>query len=179
MKLIVGVLSLLIAAQPTRAAAQEKVLLENEYVRVVQSGQATSTNPPKSYEMTGGKLKITFGDSSTILVEPKKIVDQAVPLADDPFANNPKTLKVLLENESVRVMEAAIPPAWKEKQHSHPGYVTYILKGGTVRMHFPDGTSREVPFNTGEAKFTAPVTHWAENIGADTVKIVLVELRHK
>jgi quercetin dioxygenase-like cupin family protein len=162
-----------------------------------------------SYVLSGGSLRISLGDRSfeteehtgnasymgavpahsttnigktpvsIILFELKKIDAQAVPAAEDPFANNPKTLTVQLENDSVRVMEAVIPPAWKETQHTHPPYVTYILNGGTVRMHFADGTTRDVQFNTGEAKFTDKVTHWAENIGADTVKVVLVELRHR
>lgn len=121
-----------------------------------------------------GKTPVTI-----ILFELKRIDAQEVPLAEDPFANNPKTLTVKLENDSVRVMEAVIPPAWKETQHTHPPYAMYILNGGSVRMHFTDGTARDVQFNTGEARFSDKVTHWAENTGADTVKVVLVEMRHR
>jgi quercetin dioxygenase-like cupin family protein len=76
-------------------------------------------------------------------------------------------------------MEAVIPPAWKESQHTHPPYAMYIVNGGKVRMHSPDGTTRDADLNTGEAIFSDKVTHWAENIGADTVKVILVELRHR
>jgi len=167
--------SILPAVARGQAPDPGKILLENEYVRVVQyaskAGSSDQIHPRASYVLTMPDSIVAF--------EIKKIDMNAVPLAEDPFANNPKTLTVKFENDSVRVMQAVIPPAWKETQHTHPPYVTYVLSGGTVRMHFADGTTRDVSFNTGEAKFTPRVTHWAENIGADTVKVLVVELRHK
>lgn len=165
--------------------------------------------PKVSYVVDGGTLRITLADSSFVTTDPsgeatfrgavprhnatnigttavsiilfdiKKIDASVVPAAEDPFANNPSTLKVFLENDSVRVMEATIPPGHKEKQHTHPPYAMYITSGGNVRMHFADGTTRDVQFNAGEARFSDKVTHWAENTGSTTVKVILVELRHR
>jgi len=162
-----------------------------------------------SYVVNGGTLRITLADSSFVTTDPsgeatfrgavprhnatnigttpvsivlfeiRKIDASVVPAAEDPFANNPSTLKVLFENDSVRVMEATIPPGHKEKQHTHPPYAMYITSGGSVRMHFADGTARDVQFNAGEARFSDKVTHWAENIGTSTVKVILVEIRHR
>jgi quercetin dioxygenase-like cupin family protein len=225
MKLIVA--AALAFALPATALCQEidpvsvspdmyKVLLENDYVRVVQytikPGETDKphTHPAKvSYVVNGGTLQINLGDSSFVTTDPsgeatfrgavprhtaanigttpvtivlfeiKKIDAPVVPAGEDPFANNPSTLKVLLENDSVRVMEAAIPPGHKEKQHTHPPYAMYVMNSGSVRMHFADGTTRDVQFNAGEARFSDRVTHWAENTGTSTVRIILVEIRHR
>ena len=75
-------------------------------------------------------------------------------------------------------MEAVIPTGFKEKQHTHPPYAMYILSGGNVRMHYPDGTSRDVEMKTGAALFSDKTTHWAENTGTSMIRVLLVELRH-
>jgi len=224
MRLIITALTL---ALPATALTQEidpvgvspdlyKVLLENEYVRVVQysinPGQRDQihTHPAKvSYVLRGGTLRINFGDTSfvsedqageatfrgavprhyatnvgatpvsIVLIEPRRVDAPVVPTEQDPLKNNPSTLSLKLENDSVRVMEAVIPPGHKEKMHTHPPYAIYILNGGGVRVHFADGTTRDVTFTTGEARFSDKVSHWAENIGTTTIRMLLVELRHR
>jgi quercetin dioxygenase-like cupin family protein len=114
-----------------------------------------------------------------VLFEIKRIDTDAVPAGQDPFRNNPATLSVKLENDSVRVMEAVIPPGYREKQHTHPPYVMYILNGGNVRMHIADGTTRDAELKTGDMLFSEKVTHWAENTGSSTIRVLLVEIRHK
>jgi len=193
-----------------------KVLLENDYVRVVEysikPGERDNphTHPPKvSYVANGGSLRITLRDTSfvtndstgevswrgnvpwhfaenvgttpmrIILFEVKRVDGQAAPPSEDPPKQNPSSIRVLMENDSVRVMDAVLTPGLKEKQHTHPPYALYILSGGSVRMHFPDGSTRDVEFKTGEARFTDKVTHWAENTGTSTIRIILVELRHR
>ena len=76
-------------------------------------------------------------------------------------------------------MEAVLPPGLKEKQHTHPPYAMYILTGGRARMHFPDGSTRDAQFNSGEARFSDKITHWAENTGTSTIRIILVEMRRR
>ncbi|HEV8241565.1 MAG TPA: cupin domain-containing protein [Thermoanaerobaculia bacterium] len=97
--------------------------------------------------------------------------------AQDPAVVNAKTIRVKLENNRVRVLEAALPPGAKEQMHSHPAYVIYVIAGGKVRNHAADGTVSEVELATGETIYRDPVTHWAENIGTTTIRIVLVELK--
>jgi quercetin dioxygenase-like cupin family protein len=105
--------------------------------------------------------------------------DAQVPRDRDPAVVNPSSIKVMLENDSVRVMLAELPPGFKEKEHSHPAYVMYILSGGNVRMHLSDGTTRDAELKEGMTLFSPSVTHWAENTGNTTLRILLVELRRK
>ena len=162
--------------------------------------------PKLSYVASGGTLRITLRDTSfvttdttgdvtwrgnvpwhfaqnvgtapirIVLFEVRRVDGEPAPLSEDPPTVNPSSLRVLLENDSVRVMEAVLPPGLKEKNHTHPPYAMYILNGGTVRMHFPDGSTRDAQFNSGEARFTDKVTHWAENTGDKPAIIVAVDV---
>ena len=97
--------------------------------------------------------------------------------AQDVIATNPKTTKVTLDNEHVRVFEATLPPGWKEKQHSHPTSIIYVVAGGKARSHAPDGTTTESTFTAGQTAYRDPLTHWSENIGTTTIRLVVVELK--
>ena len=98
--------------------------------------------------------------------------------AQDAAVVNPKTIHVTLDNEHVRVFEASLPPGWKENMHSHPTSIVYVIVGGTVRNHLPDGTtSQPTTLTAGETLYRDPVTHWNENIGKTTIKLIVVELK--
>ena len=96
----------------------------------------------------------------------------------DPLTVNSKTIALKLDNSRVRVLEATLKPGDKENTHSHPAYVIYVIDGGKVRMHGADGTKVEAEFRTGDVIYREPVTHWAENIGTTTIRLVLVELKN-
>ena len=83
-----------------------------------------------------------------------------------------------LENSRVRVLEATLAPGVKEKMHSHPAYVIYVIAGGKVRTHGVDGTVTEATFKNGDVIYREPVTHWVENIGKTTIRLELVELKN-
>lgn len=103
--------------------------------------------------------------------------DASVGRAQDPLVVNSKTIVLKLENPRVRVLEATIKPGDKEKTHSHPAYVIYVIAGGKFRNHAADGTVTDGEFKTGDVIYRDPVTHWAENIGDTTIRLVLVELK--
>lgn len=97
--------------------------------------------------------------------------------AQDAAKVNPKTIKVKLDNEKVRVFEATLHPGDKEQMHSHPAYIIYVLSGGTTRSHSPDGKVTERTYKAGDVIYRDPLTHWAENIGKTTIRLVVVELK--
>src|SRR5215475_591225 len=103
--------------------------------------------------------------------------DASLAREQDPLIVNSKTIALKLENPRVRVLEATIKPGDKEKTHSHPAYVIYVIAGGKFRNHAADGTVTDGEFKTGDVIYRDPVTHWAENIGDTTIRLVLVELK--
>ena len=108
------------------------------------------------------------------------VVLGAPPLpAQDVAKVNANTIKVTLDNARVRVMEATIAPGGREAMHSHPGYIIYVVSGGQARNHTADGTTTDVDYVPGATYYREPLTHWAENVGTTTIRLVLVELKEK
>lgn len=104
--------------------------------------------------------------------------DASVRNEQDPVVVNSNTIVLKLENSRVRVLEATLKPGDKEKTHSHPAYVIYVIEGGRVRTHGADGNVVEADFKTGDVIYREAVTHWAENIGKTTIRLELVELKN-
>ena len=97
--------------------------------------------------------------------------------AQDPAVVNSATVHVRLDNDRVRVLEAVLQPGEKEQPHSHPACVIYVIGGGRIRNHAADGKVTEAEVKAGDVVYRDPVTHWAENIGATAVHLILVELK--
>ena len=104
--------------------------------------------------------------------------DARIVATQDPLVVNSKSIALKFENSRVRVLEATLKPGDKEKTHSHPAYVIYVIAGGKSRNHATDGTVTDVEFKTGDVIYRDPLTHWAENIGDTTIKLELVELKN-
>lgn len=98
-------------------------------------------------------------------------------LAQDPAVVNAKFIRVKLENSRVRVLEATLRPGDKEKPHSHPASIIYVIAGGKVRNHSVDGKTTESELANGDTIYRDPLTHWNENIGTTTIHLIVVELK--
>jgi quercetin dioxygenase-like cupin family protein len=97
--------------------------------------------------------------------------------AQDPVTVNADKIRVRVDNERVRVFESVLEPGEREQPHSHPATILYVIQGGKIRIHAADGTSSEVEIAAGDTTYRGPVTHWAENIGTTTVKVLVVEIK--
>jgi quercetin dioxygenase-like cupin family protein len=86
-----------------------------------------------------------------------------------------KHLRVLAEDQKVRVLRYAPSKGDKTPMHSHPTAVVYVLKGGRVKYTMPDGSTRISELMTGEALIRPPVTHSDEAL--DDVEAILVEIK--
>jgi hypothetical protein len=93
--------------------------------------------------------------------------------------------KVLLENDSVRVLQTRIAAGASTAVHAHPWpSVQYIVSYSDYVRHAPDGkvvmdsrtlTIRPKP---GAALWSAPLpAHYIENVGAGELVVVSVELK--
>jgi quercetin dioxygenase-like cupin family protein len=96
----------------------------------------------------------------------------------DPVVVNAPMEHVRLENEHVRAIDGVLQPGDKEKMHSHPAFVTYVIAGGKIRNHFADGRIVEAELKTDDVLFREPQTHWVENIGDTTIHFLVVELKN-
>ncbi len=98
-------------------------------------------------------------------------------LAQDPTVVDSDKYVVEFENDHVRVLRIAYGPGDKSVMHEHPAAVAVMLSGGTMRMHFPDGTSEDLESNDGDANWSDAVTHLPENLGDGRVEVILVEMK--
>lgn len=104
-------------------------------------------------------------------VAPAEVTTDAVLASPDRF-------RTLLENEHVRVLEYTLRPGERDRWHTHPPKVSYVVRGGKLRIHLADGSA----FDAGETEGTATwmdavPLHYAENVGNTPVTIVLTEVK--
>lgn len=106
------------------------------------------------------------------------LLGSSVARAQDAAVVNAATVKVVIDNARVRVLEATIPPGGKENPHSHPATVIHVIEGGKARNHVGDRVG-ETELVAGQTLYREPTTHWAENIGTTTIHLILVELKEQ
>jgi quercetin dioxygenase-like cupin family protein len=102
--------------------------------------------------------------------------------AQDAARMEPRSYKVLFENDKVRVLEYISRPGLGVcgiGRHSHPDHVTVTLTPAKVKLTTESGKVqlREIP--AGVAFWDPASTHAAENIGGSGSRMVLVEIKDK
>ena len=87
-------------------------------------------------------------------------------LAQDHAKVDPEHVKVVAENDQVRVLRYHYGPHEKSAQHSHPNNtVDVALTKGRVRLVSSDGTSVEHSVEAGAVNLNPASTHIVENLG--------------
>jgi len=75
------------------------------------------------------------------------------------------TVKVLLENERVRVSDIRSKPGDKGEVKERPDRVVYVIKGADMRRHLPDGKTEDYKLKAGEAIWRKKDKSAIENVG--------------
>ena len=86
-------------------------------------------------------------------------------------------MKVLLENDCVRVQYHDVGVGQTIPMHSHPNYVVYTMRPFKARIRLADGTHRISQRQSGEAYWNPPIRHSVENLGRTPVHNLIVELK--
>ena len=86
-------------------------------------------------------------------------------------------MKVLLENDCVRVQYHDVAVGETVPMHSHPNYVVYTLEPFKARIRLKDGTERISERKAGEAYWNPPITHSVENLGDTPIHNLIIELK--
>ncbi len=99
--------------------------------------------------------------------------------ARDPVKVAGDMYKVIVENDSARVLDVNIPAGAKTAMHSHPDLAAVVLEPGTMRWTRPDGKSEQSGpgFTRGSVLYMASDTHISENIGTTSAHAILVEFK--
>lgn len=118
-------------------------------------------------------MKLTFTLFATAIV----VGTGAFAFAQDPVKLSPKMYTVLLDNESVRVLEFRCKPGEKEPMHSHPALVAYWLTAAKFRSTTTDGKTAEGEAKPGTAVWGDAVTHSFECLGPGEQRTIITELK--
>jgi len=85
-------------------------------------------------------------------------------------------VKILLQNERVRLAEMTIKPGDRGKLVERPDRVRYVLKGGKIREHFADGKVKNYQLKPGTAQRAEKSTSSMENVGKSVVRFITVRV---
>ena len=102
---------------------------------------------------------------------------KAQPAVQDPVKVDSKHYKVDFENDRVRVLRINYGPHEKSVMHGHPDGVAIFQNDIHCRFAFPDGKSEEHSFHAGQTLFMPAGSHLPENLGDQSLNVILVELK--
>jgi hypothetical protein len=93
------------------------------------------------------------------------------------YQADPGTYKLIFEDPNYRVIAATWKKGTTDKPHSHPvAFVAYALDDCALRIHNPDGTTRDISNKAGAATSgLVSASHTAENIGPADCHSIFVE----
>ena len=97
-------------------------------------------------------------------------------LAQDRAAAVPD-MKVLLENECVRMQFHDVAVGEKTAMHSHPKYVVYVFSPYKARITLANGSQLISEHKAGDAFWHEASQHIVENIGVTPIHNLVVELK--
>jgi len=101
-------------------------------------------------------------------------------LAQDAATSDPRSFRVVLENERVRVLEYRSGPGLGvcgQGVHSHPDRVSVSLTGAKAKVVNAQGRTFVSEIPPGHVFFSPAETHSAENIGGSGTRTYIIELK--
>ncbi len=98
-------------------------------------------------------------------------------LAQDPVKVDAAHYKLVLENESVRVLRIDYPAGAKSQMHQHPDAMMIPLADAKVRFTMADGKSEDRDMANESANYTPAMTHSPANIGKGPIDGILIEFK--
>ena len=120
---------------------------------------------------------LTYFIMSVLLVTLALGLGAKTAMAEDLAKLMPNDVKVLIDNDRVRVLDVLHKPGVKEPMHSHPDYVAVFLSATRVKVTTPDGKTVEKDRKAGEVSWSGPTTHALENIGTADQHVIVIELK--
>ena len=89
----------------------------------------------------------------------------------------PEPVKVVFENDCVRVLHFNEPGHSKLPMHSHPAYVAVGFTNDHSKYTFPDGKTTDERSKADDVTYSKGLTHAYENLSGTKSESVMVELK--
>lgn len=88
-----------------------------------------------------------------------------------------RDMKVLFENEQVRVQFHDVKVGETTAMHAHPAYVAYVFNAYIGKAILADGTEIPLARKPGDVFYNRPTTHKIVNTGNTPIHNLIVELK--
>ena len=101
-------------------------------------------------------------------------------VAQDAAKVNPRSYRVLLENDKLRVLEYRSRPGFGVcglGKHSHPAHLTVALTDGKVKVTTDDGQIIAADSKAGDVFWAPAETHTVENVYGRLMRAYMVEIK--
>lgn len=105
------------------------------------------------------------------------VIAQSSVLAQDPVKVAPKNVKVVFENNRIRVIEVRMKPGEKLPMHSHPPHLTLTLTDFKGKYVGADGQAQIGEGKTSAWSWTEAITHASENVGTTEIHAFAIEMK--
>ncbi len=86
-------------------------------------------------------------------------------------------MRVLLDNDCVRMQFHDVAVGEKTPMHSHPRYAVYVFETYQARITLADGAQRMSEHKAGDAFWNEATQHVVENLGARPIHNLVLELK--
>lgn len=100
--------------------------------------------------------------------------------APDPVKLNPRSYRVLFENDKLRVLEYHAKPGLGvcgQGRHSHPEHLTIVLSAGKVKARDENGAVKIAEAKPGHMFWAPAEVHEVENISGRDMRAYLIEYK--
>jgi len=95
-----------------------------------------------------------------------------------PAKKGEAALKVVLENDAVRIFEATFKPGDAGASVERPKRVIHVIKGGTLTLIYPDGKKEKLVWKNGETTVReASPKYSPKNEGKSDIVLFVVNLK--
>lgn len=177
--------SICVFALVSGLAAETKVEIENQWVRVTRSvpGPFSSKLPVVDVGLNGAvqyfaaETRRVYKNGEHVLIELKAGAPKSPLVALDPVKLDPQHHIVILENTRVRAIRTILEPHLKSPRHEHPHYVVVYLTDLHTTMTMADGREVDNPRKPGDIAWRDALSHVTENIGEKTAVEIQVEIK--
>jgi quercetin dioxygenase-like cupin family protein len=86
--------------------------------------------------------------------------------------------ELLLENDTVRVMEVRLKPGQVAAMHNHPSpHVVYVKTDSKLQFTFPDGRTQVLDQKAGQVLWLEAGPHEAQNVGQTDFDNLIIEIK--
>lgn len=87
------------------------------------------------------------------------------------------TIKVLTDNDHVKVSEVTIAPGAVADWHSHPQHTVYAVTDVKIQVEIEGKETSTAELKEGQAIWSPAVTHKVTNVGKTPVTLIVTEIK--